>query len=114
MEKLGFETFIKELADSPANLAFVEAHFNGADQAAWDEFLELVDQSDFSLRDWVEAMRVIGQWLDGRGLRMEFGDQVGYVSCASASAGAGANLAYLPGLVDEMLTTYGCERAVKK
>ncbi|MEN8661189.1 MAG: hypothetical protein ACN4GF_10920 [Lentimonas sp.] len=114
IKKLGRKSFFKAFADSPADLAFIEALFQDADQALCDALLEGVDESVFSLPDWVEALRRQAQWLDARELSMELSDQVGYVSCASASAGAGANLTHLPSLLDDMLETYGCDRAVKK
>lgn len=114
MRKLVTDTFGEAFADSPANLAYVEATFCSVDQVLIDEFLGSVDESDFSLRDWVEALREIGHWLDVGGLTMELNDQIGYISCAAASAGPATNLTHLPGLVNEMLQTYGCECAVKK
>ncbi len=105
---------MKYFADSPANLAFVEAHFLNMDASSCDAFLDTVDDSSYTLRDWVEALRCMGQWLDAHGMTMELKDQIGYVNCAGAAAGSGANLTHLPSLVDEMLETYGCERAVKK
>ncbi|MGJ8652305.1 MAG: hypothetical protein ACSHX8_03440 [Opitutaceae bacterium] len=114
IQKLGGASFLEQFADSPANLAFVEAHFRDAEQAVCDALLECVDESPYSLRDWIEALRKVGHWLDARSLAMELGDQIGYVSCATDSAGAGANLTHLPSLVEEMLEAYGCERAVKK
>lgn len=114
MNTLGRESFIKVFADSPANLAFVEARFKGADQEVCDTFLEYVDDSAFSLRDWIDALRCLGHWLDARSLTMQLEDQIGYVSCASMAVDVSANLTHLPSLVDDMLETYGCERAVEK
>lgn len=114
MQKVGYELFMKQFSDSPANMAYLEAQFGDADQATCDALLESVDESDYSLRDWVEALRELGHWLDGRNMKMKLMDQIGYMSCAAASAGAGANLSHLPSLLNDMLQTYGCERAVKK
>ncbi len=114
INKLGHESFFNAFADSPANLAFVEAQFKDADPALCDAFLESVDESAFSLSEWIDALRCLGHWLDAHGLAMELSDQVGYVCCASTAVDAGANLTHLPSLVSEMLEAYGCERAVKK
>ena len=114
MNKSGFESFLKEFSDTPANAAFVDAQFRDVDDATVDEFLEAVDGSDFSFLDWVESLRSLVLWLDSNGLTMQLSDQIGYISCAAASAGAGAHLTCLPLLVEEMLDAYGCERAVKK
>ena len=114
MNEIGKDAFFQQLADSPANLAFVEAQFRDADQALCDTLAESIDDSSFSLRDWVEALRLFGHWLDARGQTLDLRDQIGYVSCAADAAGAGANLTHLPSLVEEMLEAYGCERAEEK
>jgi hypothetical protein len=112
INKIGEEVFFQQLAHSPANLAFLETQFRDVDPALCNLFVESVDDSSFSLRNWVEALRVLGHWLDARGLSLSLSDQIGYVACATDAAGAGSNLTHLPSLVEEMLETYGCERAV--
>lgn len=102
-----------QFADSPRVLAYLDAHFKGAEDLL-PALLEQVDESDFSLRDWMEALIVLNQWLEERSLNLPTNDNIGYVSCAVASAGAGAHLSHLPSLVRDLLEQYGCERAVKK
>lgn len=111
MKQVEMQSFLEQFADSPANLAFAEALFAEVDATTLNEFLEDVDDSPFSLRDWISALRILGSWLDARKLTLSLQDQIGYVSCAAESAGASANLTELSALVDEMLTAYGCERA---
>lgn len=111
MKQIGMQSFLEQFADSPVNLAFVEALFAEVDGSTLNGFLEDVDDSAFSLHDWVAALRTLGSWLDVRKLTLSIQDQIGYVCCAAESASVGANLTDLPSLVDEMLTTYGCERA---
>lgn len=111
MKQVGIQSFLEQFADSPANLAFAEALFADVDVSTLNGFLGDVDDSPFSLRDWMSALRTLGSWLDARKLTLSVQDQIGYVCCAAESASAGANLTDLPGLVDEMLTAYGCERA---
>jgi len=113
-DKIGVALFVDQVGDSPASMAYLEAHFNDTDPEAVDALLALVDESVYSLREWVRALREVGHWLDARNMRMEMIDQIGYISCAAASAGAGANMSHLPSLVDDMLQAYGCERAVKR
>ena len=103
----------EQFADSPSVLAYLDAHFKGAADLL-PALLEQVDESDFSLRDWMEALLVLNQWLEERGLNLPISDNIGYVSCAVASAGTGAHLSHLPSLVADLLEQYGCERAVKK
>lgn len=102
-----------QFADCPNVLAYLDAHFKDADDLL-PALLEQVDESDFSLSDWMEALIVLNQWLEERSLYLPTNDNIGYVSCAAASAGAGAHLSHLPSLVADLLEQYGCERAVKK
>jgi hypothetical protein len=103
----------EQFTDSPRVLAYINVHFTGADDLQ-RALLEEVDESDFSLRDWMEALLVLNQWLEERSLNLPISDNVGYVSCAVASAGTGAHFSHLPNLVADLLEQYGCERAVEK
>lgn len=114
MDKLGLEDFWKQFANSPAALKYLEAHFRGASEATQLRLLECADESDFSIKDWVEALLVLDRWLEAKDLQLSMDDQIGYVCCAAESAGAGAYLSHLSTLVHEMLKAHGCERAVKK
>lgn len=112
MQDLGMEKFKKEFSNSPKILAYLEANFTGAsDQNVWTRLVEAADESDYSLRAWVESLIVMGHWLDARSQYLSLEEQIGYISCAGESAGAGSNFESLPGLVEVMLETYGCERA---
>lgn len=108
------DPFLHHLADSPKLLSFVEANFNGQNEVVRERLSELVDESDYDLRQWIKSLSIIGHWLDSHSLTMPLGDQVGYVCCAVEAIGAGAFYEDLPTLVREMLGKYGCERAVKK
>jgi len=112
MKKIGMDDFLTQFADSPARLAWVEACLSDRDSVR--ALLDAVDESPYSLRQWVDAFIIVGQWLDARGLCASFRDQLGYVSCACEAAGAGANLTTLSAVVSEMLDDYGFECAVKK
>ena len=54
-----------QFADSPALIAYLDDHFKGADDLL-RALLEEVDESDFSLRDWMEGLLVLNQWLEER------------------------------------------------
>jgi hypothetical protein len=110
MKKIGTDSFLKQFADSPAQLAWVEAYL--ADRDSVHALLEAVDESPYSLRQWVDAFVVLGQWLDARNSRASFQDQLGYLGCACEAAGAGANLTPLSVVVSEMLDDYGFDCAV--
>ena len=108
------DPFLRHLADSPKLLAFMEANFNGENQAVRERLGELVDESDYDLHQWVKSLSIIGHWLDSHVLQMPLDDQLGYVCCAVEVVGSGASMQDLPSLVHEMLDLYGCERATKK
>jgi len=109
MKVMGIDNFLQQFADSPARLAWVEACLS--DEASGRSLLDAADESPYSLRQWVDAFIVLGQWLDARGLRASFQDQLGYVNCACEATGAGANLTSLAAVVSEMLDDYGFESA---
>jgi hypothetical protein len=112
IDAIGAEAFKQQFADSPQLLVLLEASFSGAENAvARAQLLELTDESPFTLRQWVESMRTLNAWLGAHGLQMSVEDQLGYICCAGESASAAANLTVLPALVEDMLETYGCERA---
>jgi len=109
IKSVGAEAFKKMFGNSPQLLALLDAKFGG------DEHEELRCQLlEYSLRQWIESLRNLQVWLDTRGLEMSTEDELGYISCAGESAGAGSNLSHLPSLVTDMLETYGCERAVRR
>jgi len=114
VKEIGIEKFREQFADSPSVLAWLEATFADANAALLKALLEEVDESHYSLRQWVDALVVLGHWLDAHGFTAELQDQIGYASCACDAAGAGVHVAPLSSLVSEMLDAYGFERAVKK
>jgi hypothetical protein len=112
MQVIGVENFKREFANSPRILSYLEAYFSDELNAEdWTLLSDSADESSFSLRDWVESLIVVGHWLDAHSKELSFEDQIGYISCAGDSAGAGTNLEHLPALVESMLEQYGCERA---
>ena len=112
IECIGADIFNEQFADSPQLVAFLESHFDGIENTlARRQLLEAVDESEFSLHQWVESLSIVKTWLDVRGLVLAMEDQIGYVCCVGEAAGAGASLTHLPSLVDGMLEAYGCERA---
>ena len=114
IECIGADIFNEQFADSPQLVAFLESHFDGIENTlARRQLLEAVDESEFSLHQWVESLSIVKTWLDVRGLALAMGDQIGYVCCVGEAAGAGASLTHLPSLVAEMLEAYGCERATE-
>ncbi|MEO0509852.1 MAG: hypothetical protein AAF065_08340 [Verrucomicrobiota bacterium] len=114
VKEIGIEKFSQQFADSPARLAWLEAHFADANAELLRILLEEADNSDFSLRQWIDALIIMGHWLDSRSLCANLEDQIGFASCASAAVGAGSSMTTISGAVSDMLDEYGFERATKK
>lgn len=112
IEAARMEKFIKQFADSPTRLGWVEVHLGGPVTTA--ALLEAVDDSSFSLAAWIDAFIILEQWLEVRGRHAAFEDQLGYVHCACEAAGAGVSLTTLAAVVSEMLDDYGFESAEPK
>jgi len=110
---MNLERFHADLGNSPTRIAFVEATFSEADDRLREDFVTMVDESPFSLKQWLDALKMMGEWLDARGLKLPLRDRLGYISCAADSAGPAGGMDHLPSLVEEMLNQYGCERAEK-
>jgi hypothetical protein len=112
IECLGTDVFNEQFGESPHLVALLEADFAGVENTSVrHQLIEASDESEFSLRQWVESLGIVNAWLDARDLELAMGEKIGYICCACEAAGAGANLTHLPSLVTEMLEAYGCERA---
>lgn len=67
-----------------------------------------VDDSDYSLADWIEALAVFCDWLDGQGeSRRSWRDMTGYVHCCTRMAAPGIALGNLKVIVYQALTEFG-------
>lgn len=87
----------------------------GSGDLTWQKaLLQKVDETDFSLVDWVDSLNILYQWLEQSKLTLPFQDGLGYVSCAARSVGNNSALNHLPLLVHDFLDQYGCELAVKR
>ena len=98
------------LADHPALMK----HFMSDDANLRKILFQEVDESDFSLTDWVDSLAMLYRWLDQKGLVLSPRDSIGYISCAAKSVENSSSLSHLPSLVHDFLEQYGCELAVKK
>lgn len=84
------------------------------DSTLMQRFFREVDESNFTLADWLESLAALYHWLDEKELTLSPKDGVGYVSCAAKSIGDSPALNHLPSLVHDFLEQYGCELAAKK
>lgn len=92
---LAFETLLSHLEEAPL-IQFLE------------NLYEQVDQSDFSLTDWIEALLAFDQWLHAQEIFVRpMVDMLGYIHCCTltlASTLAPPNLAQL---THKMLKQHG-------
>lgn len=95
---------MKDAGESPLTLPY--PNWTSEDQAA---LLEAVDDSDYSLADWVEALDAFVHWLEQRGeSRRPWQGMLGYIHCCAAMATApGIGLANLKVIVNQTLIEFG-------
>ena len=100
------------LAGHPDLIAY--AGENLVDDVMVKKLLTFVDESAFSLIDWMNAFLELSNWLDHRALDLDWDNRINYVSCVAEAGASGMGLEDLSSMIREMLATYGCEQAVKK
>lgn len=106
------EQILRHLQGRPELLAYADGYFSGEAEAR--KLFAAVDESIFGLADWMEALRVLDDWLVERQLDLGLEHRLDYVCCVAEAGSAAAGMADLASLTGEMLSAYGCERAVKK
>ncbi len=89
------------------------------DLACWtaedrEALLAAVDDSDYSLDDWLEALGTFCAWLDGQGeSRRPWRNMTGYVHCCTLMAAPGIALGNLKVIVFQALTEFGFQSTVE-
>ncbi len=105
---------IKEAAVTPRLEGYVATHFSGDDGALLDLLLSEAEESPYPMQQWLEALILVDQWLNERGLSLPLENQIGYVACSAEAGSAYATLTQLSVQVAEMLENYGCDTAQSK
>jgi hypothetical protein len=83
------------------------SHWTPEDREA---LLSAVDESDYSLDDWLEALGTFRAWLEDRGeTRRSWRNMTGYVHCCTLMASPGIALGNLKVIVFQALTEFGFE-----
>lgn len=77
------------------------------------DFFQHVDDSDYSIEDWIKAIAIFHQWLKQEKLKSDFLTMLGYLACCSVSPENKTHKRDLCGLLQEMLDQYGFQAAVK-
>lgn len=73
-----------------------------------DDLLERVDESDYSLADWVEALLEFDRWLEERNVASRpLSAMVGYVHCCTLTTAKGITSPSLKVCVSQLLTEFG-------
>lgn len=79
-----------------------------------DELFEKVDESDYSLRDWAEALVVFDRWLAQKGVsERPHTAMLGYIHCCTMLNAPQISLPSLKVIVNQSLTEYGFEEVSK-
>ena len=88
--------------------------FRDLDPALIHRLFQKVDESSFTLVEWLDSLAALHRWLDEKGLTLTPEDSVGYISCAAKSVENHPTLNHLPSLINDFLEQYGCDLAAKK
>lgn len=75
------------------------------------DWIRYIDESAFSLSDWINAYETLQAWLKQRSLKLNLEDSFDYIHCVSKANSRHSHLESLQDLTGEFLNTYGCERA---
>jgi len=71
-------------------------------------FIEEVDQSDYSLHDWVDAFVEFDNWLSAKNIELRpFNTMTGYIRCCTEMNAPQISLPILKVIVYQSLTKYG-------
>lgn len=93
-------------APAPFSLASLDL-WNSGDR---ETLFAAVDDSDYSIADWIEALGAFEAWLEERGeARRPWREIVGYIHCCTLMASPGVDLGNLKVIVFKALTEFGFE-----
>lgn len=94
-------------AESPESAAFRRLLERG-EAGGLDELLDAVDDSDYSLADWVGAFLAFDEWLEGKGeKRRPLAEMRGYIHCCTYTNSPQLSLPILKVIVIKALTEFG-------
>lgn len=111
MNSLEKTVLIRQAAVTSLLETYVATHLSQADDFLLDLVLNGAEESPYPLQQWLEALYLVGQWLDDRGLSLPLENQIGYVACSAEAGSAYASLTQLSVQVADMLENYGCDEA---
>lgn len=82
-------------------------------RSAFQVLLNEVDESEFSMQQWTDAIMKMYDWLEREQKEALFTDVLGYINCCSQSANQQLSGKKLSDLVVEFLEEFGFERSEK-
>lgn len=85
-----------------------EGGVGGADDRI-QELFQAVDESDFDLAEWLDALDAMCIWLEGRGLACSLIKVGGYLHCCAMGASSGRPYASLRQIAEDYLDEFGFE-----
>ncbi len=108
-EKLPFEKIKIHLTNESALQRFWN-FLDRAENVDPDHFFREIDDSDYSMSDWVEAILGFETWLIKAGIPgRDFGAMLGYIHCCQMIISASAGQPNLQSIVLQCLADYGFE-----
>ena len=107
-----FEEIRQAVTNLPDALACLERFSKEASEEVQFELVEAIDAHSFRLVEWAESLLCLDEWLSQNSLSLATRDQVAYLRCTAELAEARVEFEPLKVLVLEMLSQYGCERAI--
>lgn len=107
-EKSPWDIAASSLAMTEESRNCLSEMFQNAGEETVDRLLDAVDQSDYSLDDWAEAMGVFEDWLTRERVSSRpLPEMIGYVHCCTLTNAPGVPLASLKVIVGEALIDFG-------
>lgn len=91
--------------------ALAEHNLSGSDDKkdGWPLLVENVDESPYTLNEWLEAWEFFHHWLQNRNRRASFSNRLGYLACCGQYLEGKAIFPAFIVLLEEMLEGYGFE-----
>ena len=100
-----FVDFAKCFSSSAQFTAFVLL----IDDDQMQEFLKAVDASDYSLGEWVTALRALDDWLKDKDRDLAMQNRIGYVACCAEAVSVFSPLPPLEDVTHDMVTSHGID-----
>jgi len=105
------QTILKQVTDEELHIQF-SSYLDRSDNIDFSTFAEEVDQSDYSLIDWVDAIVGFDQWLTKAQPHYEsrdFSHMVGYLHCCQMTLSDNLAKPKMRDAVDRCLEDFGYE-----